>query len=440
MFLSCLDLNISQIVDSLGDLRGILLSNVIVYLVSPILIYLLKDYFSPEIFLGLIIAASLPAGRSAVFLSNIYGGIPVKALVSSSLSNIISPVLVPLLVWFFAHTTLHIDPFSMGKTIIWMVLVPLIIAFLFGKTSSGKKLNTYSPTLSTFIVFLIILGIVSPIKEVIIQNPSLTLILLGVVSVLVTIDFFLGFTLKKDFPNRITYGLTSSYKNYTLGTLLALTLFTPIVALPSIIYTIVNNLLLVPLQFLTPRTPFSPHTKIKIKNILFLFISLFLTYILSQSPNFHNFIINFGSSFGIISSFFAGMLFASTFTITLGALILINLNNFLPLIPLTISAIIGAVLTDIFIYKFIKHQVTDNVLPIFEKINHKSHLYKLLHTPYFSWTLSIVGIIVIASPLPDELGVSLLGLSQIKSSRFILITFLSHTVGVTSLLMAARVL
>lgn len=250
MFLSCLDLNIKSIITSLSDFKGISLSLAIIHLVSPFIVYLLRNFFSPEIYLGLIIITTIPAGRSAVFLTNIYGGFPLKALVITSISNIISPLSVPIIVWLFAHTVIKLDPISMGKSIAWLVVLPLIVAYFFGKTSYGRKLNHHSTPISTFILFLIILGIISPIKNIVIQNPLLTLGLLIIICVLITINFFLGFYLKKDLPQQITYALSCSYKNYTLATLLSLSLFTPTVALPAIIYTIANNLLLIPLQSL----------------------------------------------------------------------------------------------------------------------------------------------------------------------------------------------
>jgi uncharacterized protein YqhQ len=76
----------------------------------------------------------------------------------------------------------RVTAFLMTANIVWMVLLPLILAYFFGKTLPGKKLNNFSPSLSTIIVFLIILGIVSPIKNVIFQNINLTIILFIIVS------------------------------------------------------------------------------------------------------------------------------------------------------------------------------------------------------------------------------------------------------------------
>ncbi|MBP9818008.1 bile acid:sodium symporter [Candidatus Shapirobacteria bacterium] len=248
MFLSCLDLRLPQITQSLADYKNISLSLVIVHLVSPLIVLLLRPLFSEEIFLGLIIASVMPAGRSSVFLSNIYGGSPVNALVTSSISNAISPIAVPLLVFLLAHTSIKINPVEIGSTIFYMVIIPLIAGVLFGKSSAGAKLNKFSSSFSAVILILIIIGIISPVQSIIVSQPSLIISLVFLVTSLISINFFLGKLLGNNPKNNITYALTSSYKNYTLGTLICLTLFSPVVALPSLAYTISNNLLLIPLQ------------------------------------------------------------------------------------------------------------------------------------------------------------------------------------------------
>lgn len=250
MFLSCLDLNPAQIFSSLKDIPQIILMLLIVHLISPVLIFLFKGYFTDSIFLGLIIAGTIPAGRSSVFLSNIYGGTPIKALVSTSISALFSPITVPIFVWLFAKTSIKIDPLQMSSTIIYLVAIPLLIALFIGKTKTGQKINHYSTSLSTILLFLIIIGIISPLKHIVFQNLGLTLTLGLIITSLIIINFFLGYLLGQNRPDKITYAISSSYKNYTLGTILSLTVFTPTVALPSIIYAIVSNLLLIPLQLL----------------------------------------------------------------------------------------------------------------------------------------------------------------------------------------------
>lgn len=433
MFLSCLDLKIKEIVQSISDLKSIFLALIIIHLASPLIIFFLRNLFAPQIYLGLILAAAIPAGRSSVFLSLIYGGIPIKALITSSVSNILSPLLVPAIVYIFAHQVISLPLADMSKTIVIMVGIPLFIGYLFGKTKPGQKLSRYTSSISTIILFLIILGILSPIKTTIAGNLPLTIGLTLFVSLLTIINFFLGTTFHHSFSEKITYGLTAGYKNYTMGTILSLTLFPPLVTLPSIAYTISNNLLLIPLQFFHRWPKLPPHHRLKHKNLIILFLGLAAAFALSQNPAFRQFIPRL-NQFGYLSTFLAGSLFASTFTVAAGALIIASLAPSLNPFLLVITAALGAVATDFAIFRLVRRQAESHVSPIYHLFPHHHHLKKILHTRFFGWTLPVVGAIILASPLPDELGISLMGLSEIKNRQFFLISYLSHTFGITTLL------
>ena len=252
MFLSCLDIDLKVFVASLKDFKIQALILAIVHLISPLIVLIfLKSFLSEEIFLGLILASVIPAGRAAVFLVSIYGGKPETALVISTISNALSPIVVPFLVWLFAKTSIEINPMEMGTTILWLVAVPIIAAILVRSLGLAKYLVKQSSGLSVIFLFLIIIGIISPIRQVIFDNWEKSIFLILIVIGLISFDFWLGWKIGKTKEDKITLALTASYKNYTLGTLVALSLFNPVVALPSIIYTITNNLMLVPIQFLT---------------------------------------------------------------------------------------------------------------------------------------------------------------------------------------------
>lgn len=438
MFLSCLDLKISEIVHSLNDFKNISLMLVIVHIVSPLIIFLLRDYFSPSVFLGLIISATIPAGRSAVFLSNIYGGVPIKALVSTSISNFLSPISVPLFVWLFAHTVIKMDLFDMSRTIVYLVVIPLILAVIFGKSKYGQRLNEYSPSISIIILFFIILGIISPLKNVVVDNFQLSLVLGIVISFLIIIDFCLGYFLGKNHSEKVTYAISSSYKNYTLGTLLALTVFTPLVALPSIVYTVVSNLLLIPLQaFLTPKAKPNPHHRHKRRNLFLLILGVLLAVFLARSPLLTMFLDHF-STYPLLIAFIGGMLFASTFTVATGGIVLIKLSGLYSPIFLILFAGLGAAFCDYLIFSLIKNKAPTHIAPVYKNLINKSHLHKILHTHYFAWTLPVLGAIVMASPIPDEVGVSLMGLSKLSGIKFLLIALSSHLIGMTTIIAGSR--
>jgi BASS family bile acid:Na+ symporter len=183
-------------------------------------------------------------------LSNIYGGQPTKALVVTSISNIISPIMVPLVVWLFAHTTITMDPVEMGGTIFKLVVIPIVFAIIARYLGLAKYLVKSGPNISVLILLFIIWGIISPIRHIILGDLNQSIGLFFIVILLIMIDFGLGFIIGTDRPEKITWAISASYKNYTLATLIALSLFSPIVALPAIIYTICDNLLLIPLQLI----------------------------------------------------------------------------------------------------------------------------------------------------------------------------------------------
>ncbi|OGL52199.1 hypothetical protein A3K55_00020 [Candidatus Shapirobacteria bacterium RBG_13_44_7] len=168
------------------------------------------------------------------------------------------------------------------------------------------------------------------------------------------------------------------------------------------------------------------------RNLSFFLLALIATALFSRTPLFSQ-LIFFLKDFGYLSAFFAGMLFTTTFGVAASGLILSNLIQDFPLIGVLFFGALGALVADILVFLFVRNQAHLHVTPAYKHYSHRSHFYKILHTHYFSWTLPVIGTLIMASPLPDELGVSLLGLSDIALSKFIVISFISHSIGIFSL-------
>lgn len=178
--------------------------------------------------------------------------------------------------------------------------------------------------------------------------------------------------------------------------------------------------------------------KWKYKNLTFLLLSLILAFLLSRYEAFHAFLINLGS-LGYIGAFISGMLFVSTFTVATGALILLVLAETLSPIEIGIIAGLGAVAGDFIIFRFIQDNLAREVRDIYDHIDGSHHIQKVLHTKYFSWTLPVIGAIIIASPFPDEIGVSLLGISKMKPYQFLLISFILNASGIFLIISASAI-
>ncbi|MGW8184607.1 MAG: hypothetical protein ACWGHO_00670 [Candidatus Moraniibacteriota bacterium] len=164
------------------------------------------------------------------------------------------------------------------------------------------------------------------------------------------------------------------------------------------------------------------------KNTLFLILSV-IAFVYFLDSDFFQFFIKSIGKFGYIGSFISGLFFVSVFTVAPASAILFDVAKTLNPYWVAFFAGLGAVLGDYIILRIFKDKVFEELLPLFKRA-HGSFLINIFSSPFFAWMIPLIGAIVIASPLPDEVGIGLMGLSKIKNRHFILITFLLNSVGI----------
>lgn len=138
---------------------------------------------------------------------------------------------------------------------------------------------------------------------------------------------------------------------------------------------------------------------------------------------------------GYVGAFLAGVFFTSVYTIAPAGVILVDLS--LTLNPWAVAVLGGAggVLGDYLIFRFLRNNVLAELLPVIHQYGRPVQL--LFRTPYFSWLIPIIGALLIASPLPDELGVGLLSASKLRSGQFLFVVLVMNTLGIFALISAA---
>lgn len=165
------------------------------------------------------------------------------------------------------------------------------------------------------------------------------------------------------------------------------------------------------------------------KNLTYFGISLVIAIFLFRNQSFHLMLLHLGK-FGYIGALIAGILFVSTFTVSVGTVILFNLAGYLNPFEIAIIAGVGAVIGDMTIFQFVQTKGLVNEIKHFFDYFGSDRLKHLIHTKYFGWTLPVVGAIIIASPLPDELGIGLMGIAHMKTWKFIIVSFLLNSIGI----------
>lgn len=164
------------------------------------------------------------------------------------------------------------------------------------------------------------------------------------------------------------------------------------------------------------------------KDFYILVLSIICTIILVKTGAM-NTVVYSASNFGIIGIFIVGIFFTSIFTITPAGVVLASLAQSEPLLQVAVFGAIGAVVGDLLIYLYLKDTLAADILYIVHK-NRNKVLKQFFHLRIWRWLTPLLGAIVIASPLPDELGLAMMGLSKMKTFILIPISFTFNFVGI----------
>ncbi len=191
------------------------------------------------------------------------------------------------------------------------------------------------------------------------------------------------------------------------------------------------------------RTAFTDYARLqkhwrrwKYKNTTFLLISLVAFFYLAQTPQVDTLVKQVGT-LGYVGAFITGMFFVSTFTVAPAAVVLFHLATLLHPVEIALLAGLGAMVGDYVIFRFMKDRVFEELIPLARKAQ-TPRLKTLFKSPYFAWILPVAGAFIIASPLPDEIGVSMMGMSRVKQWQFFLLAFVLNAVGIFLIVSAAR--
>lgn len=174
------------------------------------------------------------------------------------------------------------------------------------------------------------------------------------------------------------------------------------------------------------------------KNTSLLLVSLVALYYLANKPTVDNIIRSVGE-LGYLGAFITGIFFVSTFTVAPAAVVLYHLADYLHPLEVALLAGAGAMVGDYIIFRFMKDRIFDELRPLL-RLFKKMHVKALFKSPYFGWVLPFTGALIIASPFPDEVGVSMLGMSKVRTWQFFLLALCLNAVGIFLIVTAARAL
>lgn len=165
-----------------------------------------------------------------------------------------------------------------------------------------------------------------------------------------------------------------------------------------------------------------------IVDFIFIIVSIVVAAILARNGVLEN-IVNSTIELEIIGSLIAGIFFTSIFTVAPAAVVLVGFaQNYNPLAVAVLGGL-GALIGDFVIFYFTRENLSKDIsyLGTHTGLKKFTAVFKL---KLFRRILPFIGALIIASPLPDEPGLALMGLSKIKKWQFAILVFLLNSAGI----------
>lgn len=186
-----------------------------------------------------------------------------------------------------------------------------------------------------------------------------------------------------------------------------------------------------------PRTK-KKNTYALTHDVIMIAIGIAIAVFLSKI-GFIDYLVSVFRDYYIIASFLAGIFFTSAFTLAPASISLIHIANSAPISSVVIWGGLGAMCGDLILFFFIKDRFAKDLMSALKPSKVK-YILKSFHFGFLRWLSPILGAIIIASPLPDEFGITLLGMSKVRLAVLIPVTLIMNMIGIYLLIEFAHLL
>lgn len=175
-----------------------------------------------------------------------------------------------------------------------------------------------------------------------------------------------------------------------------------------------------------------------IRDVGIVIISIFVAIILVRLQILDA-VLSAARSTQLLGVFVSGLFFTSAFTTPLSIVALGELSLTVPVWTVAVIGALGAMIGDLIIFTFIRDTFQEDIEE-YLKIHPHRKIQHFFRKRMFRWLTPCIGALIIASPLPDELGLALMGMSRMKRRDLIVISFLFNFFGILLIAGLARAL
>ncbi len=138
------------------------------------------------------------------------------------------------------------------------------------------------------------------------------------------------------------------------------------------------------------------------------------------------------NNYGYAGAFLSGLFLTSGFTTPFAIAVFLSFRATLNLFAVAFLGAFGATLMDYFLFSSTKKIVRQT------RVTASAHVFKFKKFP--SFVTAIIGGVVLASPLPDEIAVSLVGVAQLDAKTFVVLAFFFKFLGILAIVLVGQVI
>ena len=163
------------------------------------------------------------------------------------------------------------------------------------------------------------------------------------------------------------------------------------------------------------------HASDSLRDIGIVALSVTVAILLARSGIVDELLASVGG-FAIIGGFIAGTFFVSVFTVAPAAAVLVELFRGNSLLDVAIAAAAGGLVGDWIMFRFLRDHVAADLAYLASRppFRRSRAVFRLKS---FHWLTPLLGAVIVASPLPDEIGLALMGISGLRTALFLPLSF-----------------
>lgn len=256
MFATFLKLSLRKIHEGLKAPRKIIAIMLVEFFVVPLVVaWVLRNVISTPVWAVVVLFFAVPTAISLPFAAIVAEAEPAIAVPLTVASNLVAPIITPLVLVWLTGATATIDAGLIFSTLATIIFLPLFLA---------EGLKVFVPKLAvelqkqsdriSLVTLTISMGIIVAITAPTLNNLGLLiqgfLALVVATAVAFGVSWGAALTMKLRQDEERTWVLTSFYRNGSLALVLVLTFFPAEFALLPFLFILLHNLALWPLKHL----------------------------------------------------------------------------------------------------------------------------------------------------------------------------------------------